>query len=549
VDSHSAVPGVVLENAVVRTLDPSDKVGAALAFAAGRIVLVGNVEDARDAAPPGSRRVDLGGLTIVPGIIDAHTHFQKAALARSHSIDFLELRPTTVADVIGFVQERVTRERSGVWVRGDSLNPRDLHERRYPTRSELDSVSPVNPVVLFGPGNHSIAANSLALAIAGIDRSTEDPPGGRVERGDDGNPTGVLRELGKLRLDPNRPDSVVPSPSFEDRVSAIESGFQHLHRFGITAIHDVVMDQAEIGAYVKLRMEGRLSVRVRLLVRGYESRFKLDDIVASGLQPPFGDPWLQFSGVKLSIDGALGEHNAATYEPYPGEPRNRGLVRISQGPLDEIVERCHSSRLRLAIHAIGPRALDMALDAFERAFAKVGRGDLRHRIEHAFIFDGDRQVERLAAAGLLVSTQPAFLYDGAELPERWLEDASTRVMPLRTLLDRAVRVAGGTDYPYVPVDPWPGMSALTTRRTKSGVKIAASEAIGASEAIRLQTTEAAWAGYDEHLLGSIEAGKAADLVVLSNDPLGEGLAGEPIESVMTIAGGRIVHNPRHESAL
>lgn len=533
---------LILENAKVETLDARGYSGDAVAMANGRIVAVGDRRSVGSAISGPVRRVDVEGRTVLPAFIDGHTHFQKAAMARRGSVDFLELQPNSVSDVLGYVAQAIAHKGPGSWIRGDSLDPRKLREKRYPERWELDSVAPHHPVALFGIGNHTVAANSLALARAGIDASTADPSGGRLDRNASGDVTGVLRELGKLRLDPNRPDSVIPSPTADDRLAAIESGFAHLHANGITSIHDVVMDPEEIRAYIQLQREGRLRARIRLLVRGYEAKTSFREVLGLGLEAGFGDEWLQFSGIKLSIDGACAERNAAMFETYPGEPNNLGLIRIPQDTLNSLVATCHSAGLRLAIHAIGPRAVEMAISAYEDAFAQFGRKDLRHRIEHAYLPPAPGHLRRLSDARITVSTQPSFFWDGDGWTDIWDATQLTEVMPVRSMLDAGIHVIGGTDYPCVPIAPLPGLGSLVTRVNRDGDHLGPEEAITPMEAIRLQTTAAALAGYDERLLGTIEVGKAADLVVLSQSPL----AADPTEirSIrveMTIVGGEIVY--------
>jgi hypothetical protein len=395
--------------------------------------------------------------------------------------------------------------------------------------------------VLFGIGNHVAVASSLALARAGIDRDTVDPPGGRLDRTDDGDPTGVLYELGKLNLDPNLPTSVLPTPTHEERVLALAEAQGHVHAAGITSIHDMIMDPREMAGWAALREEGRLALRVRAFIRGYEARTSLDDVVRLGLRAGFGDEWLQFTGIKLSVDGAAGEHNAATYAPYPGEGEHRGLVRIPPELLDELVDRAHAAGLRVAVHAIGERAVDLALDAYERAFERHGRGWLRHRIEHAFLPPPAGQIERIARAGLIVSTQPGFLWDGDGWAATWGAEQLAEAMPIRAWLDRGIVVTGSTDWPCIPVNPWPGLVAAGTRVTRDGDIIGPGQGISLREAVRLQTSAAAWAGYDEALLGSIEPGKAGDLVLYREDPFA--LALEDVRAIapaMTILGGRTV---------
>lgn len=534
--------GLVIENVRVHALDPAGRVGSAIAIRGGRIVAIGDRDIARDLPGPW-QRVDGSGATVLPGLIDAHTHFHKAALGRAFGIDYLELAPRSIADVVEQVRMAASSRPRGAWVRGESLDPRRLIEGRYPNRWELDAVAPEHPVVLFGVGNHVAVANSLALARAAIDRTTPDPPGGSIERTDDGEPTGVLFELGKLNLDPNLPTSVLPAPSGDERLEAIERAQARHHAAGVTTIHDITMDPAEIRGWMRLREQGRLTLRVRFLVRGYEARTSVDDVISLGLRAGFGDEWLQFSGVKYSVDGAAGERNAAMHEPYPGT-RHRGLIRIDQDRLRDLVDRAHAAGIRVAIHAIGDRAVDIALAAFEDAFDRHGRGDLRHRIEHAFMPPPPTQIRRIAAAGLIVSTQPGFLWDGDGWAATWGADQLQEALPIRAWLDSGIVVCGSTDHPCIPPSPWPGIVAAVARTSRDDDVIGPDQAITLREAVRLHTTSAAWAGYDERLLGSLEPGRAADLALYAGDPFELPLdAVRSLVAQTTIVGGRIVHDP------
>ena len=278
-----------------------------------------------------------------------------------------------------------------------------------------------------------------------------------------------------------------------------------------------------------------------MLMRGVESQISAEQILAVGIQPGFGDDWLTFGGVKLSIDGVCVARNAATYEPYPGEPENRGITRIEQDELNETVLRCHRSGVRVAIHAIGPRAVDMALDAIENALTLHPRADHRHRIEHAYLPGSGEQRARMARLGVVVTTQPAFL-DG--LGDGWLRiwgsDALAGVLPLRSMLAEGISVAGSTDYPCVPADPILGLAAAVNRRTRTGSRIDPDESITVPHALRLQTTAAAFSGFEEKLKGSLELGKLADFVLLSEDPTSvpvEELGRIKVEA--TVVGGNV----------
>lgn len=538
---ESQAADLVVLNGVVRTLDGDDTVSQALAVQHGRIIGVGTTTEIAALAGDETTTIDARGRTVIPGFIDGHVHFNTAAVEDAHVVNLLALEPGSLADVLSLIRAEAEAVPVGTWIRVDNLNP-DLWETfELPTRRVLDEVAPRHPVAVYTIGFHVGMANSLALAVGGITGATADPPGGLIERDASGEPNGILHERGKLRLDPRRLDTVLPRFDMAVRKAALRSHFRYLLERGVTSIHDMVVDPEEIRAYQELRWAGELPVRVQLLVRGVESQIDTDQLLAIGLQTRFGDEWLRFGGVKLSIDGVCVAKNAAMYQPYPGEPDNCGIIRIQQDELDEQVLRCHTSGVRVVIHAIGPRAVDMALEAIEEALAAHPASDHRHRIEHAYLPASPDQRRRMARLGVIVSTQPAFLHGLGDGWRRiWGEDALRGVLPLRSMLDAGVKVMGSTDYPCVPADPLLGLSAATTRTTNRGAVLDPSEAIGIDEALRLQTTAAAFGAFEEHTKGSLEVGKLGDFAILSADPLT--VAPGEIQGIrvdMTVVGGNI----------
>jgi hypothetical protein len=398
-------------------------------------------------------------------------------------------------------------------------------------------------VAIGGTGKHMMAANSLALQLAGITRDTPDPPGGQIDRDEAGEPTGVLRARGKLRLDPARSDTVIPPFGLEQRMQALRQGFQYLAAHGITTIHEMVPDPTEIMAYQRLRQDGDPSVRVQLLIRGVESNTPLEHVVGLGLLPGFGDEWLKLGGIKMSVDGAFTYRTAAVYEPYPGDDHNCGIVRIPQEELDEAVAKCHQAGLRVILHAIGQRAVDMAMDAIERALARQPRADHRHRIEHAYLTPRPGQLERMERLGIVVSPQASFIYGfGEAWLKVWGEHGLPHIMPLRSMLGAGLRVMGGTDFPVSPINPFIGLQSAVARQTRAGTVLDPREAIDVREALRLQTAGAAYGGFEERLKGSLELGKLADCIVVSEDPFA--VPPEQLGSIQvdtTIVGGRVVY--------
>jgi hypothetical protein len=325
------------------------------------------------------------------------------------------------------------------------------------------------------------------------------------------------------------------------RLTALRSGIEYLLSHGVTTIHDIVDGPEEVQAYQTLKALGQLRVRVQLLIRGIESQIPVESFVALGLQQGFGDDWLKIGGVKFSIDGIETARNAATYDAYPGQPWNRGIIRIPADELEEKVLLCHRNGVRVAIHAIGPRAVDSALDAIEKALREVPRGDHRHRIEHGYLPGPSSQLPRMARLGVVASPQVSFLYGlGDSWIRVWGVENLTGAMPLQSMLSLGIKVMGSTDYPCVPVDPFLGVKSAVVRRTRNGVVLGEREAINVQEAVRLQTTGAAFGGFEELHKGSLEVGKLADCIVVSQDPWtvpADQL--DSIEVMLTVVNGQV----------
>ncbi|MBB5786878.1 amidohydrolase [Jiangella mangrovi] len=485
-----------------------------------RIAAVGRGEDLLSA---GADVADLAGRWVLPGFTDSHTHFHRTAMLAEYFLDFAELHPAdSVAALLDVVAARYAVTPEGAWIQGDNLAPAALAERRFPTRWELDAVAPDRPVLLRGTGKHVVAANSLALRLAGIDATTPDPPGGAIERDEAGEPTGVLHERAKLRLDTTRTDTVVPGLSEADRMRALAAGIARLHELGITAIHEITRTADEFADYQRLRASSGLGVRVRAYVRVVEGQASLDDLAAVGVRSGLGDDLLRFGGVKVSVDGSDEHRNAALHEDYPGHPGHRGLIRIEAAELDAVVRRAHGLGLQTAVHAIGPRAVDLALDAFAGIGDPHGVRRLRHRIEHAYLPPRPGQLETMRDLGLVLSTQPAFLEAGGD---GWREifgaDAGPRFLPLRTALDLGLVVQANSDVPCARLDPLVGIRAAVRRTTRAGTHLGAAEAVTVAEAVAMYTRAPAWTAFEEDRRGAVEAGMLADLTVVSGDPVAE----------------------------
>lgn len=516
-------------NGRVRPAPDHARVVEALGIRDGGVVALGSTSDIRALMDQGTTVVDLQGRTVLPAFTDSHTHFHRGAVLRRLFLDFETLQPGSVTDVVNLVRRRAAETPAGGWIQGDGLSTFRLAEARLPDRYELDAVAPDHPVLLRGIGKHVVAANSAALAAAGIDRETGDPAGGRIERDARGEPTGVLHERAKLRLDTSHPETVVPSPSRADRLDAIRGAVADLHRVGVTTIHEMVRTTEEIDDLSALHAAGQLDVRVRIYYRVWESTLSLDALTALGIRRGLGDDWFRVLGVKISVDGFCIFRNAAVYEHYSGQPTNTGILRIGQPELEDLVRRANAQGLQVAVHAVGVRAVDAALAAFEAAGPPVAGP---HRIEHAYLdVDGDT-FARMRGLGLALSTQPGFL---AAYRREWNEifdpGRLARIMPLQAALELGIPLLFNSDFPCSPIDPL------------SAIRLAGERAVPVTDAWRAVTTTPAEVAGDCRL-GRLDIGRRADLIVVEDDPLESRSSVASTAIWATMVDGRFVFHAR-----
>lgn len=500
-------------------MDADRNVHEAMYVEGPTIRAVGSAEALRGLAEPDAQIIDLHGRTVLPGFIDSHTHIAGSSISLIRDIDFDRVRQERIQDVLDAVAERVAKAEPGEWICGIHLRMGDLAEKRFPLRSELDTVAPRNPVVLSDHGNHKLATNSPALELAGITRDTPDPDGGSIERDERGEPSGILNERGKLRLGKTHPEAVIPMPTPEEHQDAMLQIMRHFVSLGVTCVYDMVASPRELRDYQVLKQRGALPLRVRTNIRGIEAETKLSDLVGLGLRTGFGDEWLRLGAVKFSIDGSDSAHNAALYQSYPGDPDNRGLIRIEQEELDEAVRIADANGLQVAIHAIGQRAVDMALDAIERARKSNGHSGIPHRIEHAYQPAINNQLERMRELDVIWSTQIIFYYDEGEyMCEVFGPGAEEEFYPLRKGKELGLTIQLNSDFSCASPDPFLAVHTAVTRKTIRGVQLGSEQAISVDDAIAMMTTTGADSMSSTTKIGSLETGHLADFVVLDRDP-------------------------------
>jgi predicted amidohydrolase YtcJ len=530
---------VLFHNGRVLTIDQSNPQAEAVFIRDGRIHAVGSNADLAPFRTAATTVIDLDGATLMPGIIDAHTHF----LMGSQTLDRIRLAGVTTMEAMqALVAEKAATTAPGDWIIGRGWDETKRTDRvALPTKEDLDAVAPNHPVYLGRADGHVGWANSLALRLAGIDAERADPYGGRIVRDERGEPTGILQETAKKLV-----EDILPQPDHESRTRALRRGLAEAARYGITGIHDNASAD-DIALYQEFRERGELTLRVNTLVRGWEvPQPFLEPMIAIGARTGFGDDWIKLGALKISLDGTLGSRTAAMLSPYSDDMDNTGVFRISQAELDPIVERAHRHHIQVALHAIGDAACKMALDAIERATRAYNWPNHRHRIEHEQVISA-YDMQRFPELGVVASIQPCH----AITDLLWVE---SRVGPERigtayawqSFLKVGSHTCIGTDWPVETLDPRVGLYEAVTRQDLSGNPPGGrwpEEALTIEQALKGYTLDSAWAEFAEHRKGSIEPGKYADFAILVQDPT----AVDPnellnLDVLATIVEGHTVHD-------
>lgn len=502
---------VTLVNAArVHTMDPARPVAEAFAYdAAGRLLAVGGRAELAGRYPA-ARKVDLGGATVIPGLIDAHGHVA--------NLGWSQLR----ADLVGTRSKAEVLERlrafertlpAGAWLLGRGWDQNDWPEREFPSAADLDAAFPDRPVWLRRVDGHAAWANSAALRSVKRELGgTWQPDGGQVLRDAAGRATGVFIDAAMDLV-----EAAVPAPDDATSERALVLGMQAAVRHGLTGVHDMGVSLADLRRYQRLADAGGMPLRIYALADG--DREALVWLCEKGLYRHPGGR-LQMRGVKLYMDGALGSRGAALIEPYSDETANAGLLLLQPAALDALAQRARRCGVQMATHAIGDRGNREVLASYAKALG--GAGDHRWRIEHAQVL-ALADIPRLAPLGVIASMQPT--HATSDMP--WAE---ARVGPARIvgayawrqLRDTGTRLALGSDFPVESVDPRLGLHAATTRADEAGRPAGGwrpEEKLTAFEALRGFTLDAAFAGFAEADVGSLQPGKRADFVVLAEDPL------------------------------
>jgi len=486
----------------------------ALATVDQRIVATGTFSDLR-ALLPEAAVTDLGETVVVPGFNDAHGHIGIVA----EDALYLDLSWDVVrshAEMIESIRNEASRTPAGEWLRATRYDDAKMGVGRILSRWELDEISREHPMFIHHVAGHWCVVNSKALEIAGIDESTEDPSGGRIDRDANGRLNGILHERAMEIFWPFSTEGgrgLMPVASLEDRLRGFARVQKEFHASGITSLTDALVQPHDIALFEEARRLGLLSMRLNMLVA-----YGAYDTVRASMRSKSGDERLRLGGVKAFVDGAIGGRTCLMEEPFEGTTDDFGIQSTSDAELNDIVRMVHGDGNRICVHANGDRAIRKLLTVLEAASDEKPQPGLRHRIEHCSIVAEDI-VDRIQRLRAIVTPFGSYVYyHGAKLLDWYGPKRIERMFAHRTFFDNGITVAGSSDYPCGPYQPLLAMQSCVTRTGFDGTPLGLSQRISAEEALTLYTVNGAIGSGEQHEKGKLAPGFLADFVVLGADP-------------------------------
>jgi predicted amidohydrolase YtcJ len=530
---------LIIDHGKVVTVDPAFSIQEAVAVKDGKIIDVGSGKKMARYRGSSTRYIDAKGLLVLPGLVDAHAHL----VSLGNQLVHLDINACkSFAEIVEKVAGQVKEKEPGEWIVGGRWDQTEWASSAFPEHDLLSRVSPENPVYLTRVDGNSAFVNRKALELAGIDASTPDPPGGKIIRKENGEPTGVLI---------NQAMNLVKDLFRDDDESLLQSKLQKAVQsclaVGLTGVHEAGVGPEEIAVFKKMVDEGLLGLRVNAMLGEQEKpTFQVDDLEAFFREhylDSYGGDMLQVKTIKLYFDGALGSRGAAFFEPYEDDPDNIGLLRIPPEYITEVTTAALKAGMSVGTHCIGIRGNRLCLEAYERALQEVPTDDHRLRIEHAQVVRPE-DIRKFAELQVIPAMQPIHCTSDKDMvPARIGMDRAAFAYAWKTFLEMGLTIPCGSDFPVESNDPLLGIYAAVSRKLPGEARGWHTEQrMTIEEAIKGYTMWAAHAAFMEDKTGTIEIGKYADFTILDRDILD--IDPEEIldtKVMYTIVGGKIMH--------
>jgi len=521
-------PELILHNGNIWTVNAAEPRAQAVAISHGRFLAVGSNSDVLNLAVAGMQKIDLGGKTVLPGFIDAHSHPADAGRMHLRMVD-CDLR--SIQAILAALRERAAKAPAGDWVLGFKYDDTKTEEGRALTIADLDAAVPDHPVHIQHRGGHTAYGNSLAFRKAGIDEKTPDPPGGQISH----DPaTGKLG--GRVAESANDYfDKVIPlNFTRDDCREGVKLISKMVARTGITSATEAQGTPQDLRAYQDAHEAGDLLYRAYCFINYHY----LDAMIEAGVRTGLGDEWVRVGAVKLVCDGSISERTARLSTPYEGRPNDYGILVMTEDEMNAVGRKAHLAGWQIGTHANGDVGIDQTLRVYERLQRESPRHDPRFRLEHCTVVS-DELIVRIKALGAIPTPFSTYVYYHGEKMRYYGAERLNHMFAMRSFIDAGIRPTQASDYPPGPFEPMMALQSEVTRTDTKGNVWGPKQRITIEEAIRVGTLNGAYASYEEKIKGSIEAGKLADLVVLGRDPFRESpstLITIPIER--TMVGGR-----------
>jgi predicted amidohydrolase YtcJ len=542
-------PDLIMTNGNIITVDNDFSIAEAVAIKGDRIVGVGTEADIISLFGEKTQMMNLQGATVLPGINDAHCHLNGFGLERPPlMLDLSYPGIKSMVDIRAAIKDRIAEVGPHKWISGWGWDRGFLEEYknsgRYPDKSDIDEVSPDNPVILTEFSGHTALCNSKALEHARIDRNTPDPESGMIQRDESGNPTGIVFEKAVWAV-----RELMPPPTESERKNAILNAMSELNSLGITSVTEPGLGPDQLRIYTELLNEEKITVRINAMIMGGKSPEELKNSLSHiGTCTGFGNDFLRISGLKMLADGIPPSKTAYMYDEYIGGGHGQLLVegRTDEERYENLVEMIkygHSKGFQIGIHVTGDRGIDACVDGYIAAL-KERPWDARHYVIHSD-FATPECLERMAEYNIGASVQSSIKWTIGNLMVGIVgEEKAAYHWPLKTMIDKGVVVANGSDASVTYPDWRQGVESAVLRKDKAtGDVIGADQCITVEHAIRSYTINGAWQDHQEKVKGSIEPGKLADFCVIRDDILDihpDKISKIPI--LMTIVGGKVVYS-------
>ncbi|MDR7313871.1 amidohydrolase [Brevibacillus nitrificans] len=534
----------VFLNGQVITVAQDNSVAEAVAVRGNRIIAVGTNAEVKSYISPRTKVIDLQGKSLLPGFIDAHLHITIYGTNKL-GVDCKARSIASISDLLEALRDQAQKTPKGQWVRACGFDESLMIEKRYPTLAELDEVSTEHPIFVMRTCAHHSIANSMAMGIAGYDRDTPDPQGGRIDRDAAGALTGFLVETAHMKM------FELAAFTEEEYKEGLRLASEDFVAHGITSVHDAGgYGPDNYRAMQKAVQAGDVKVRIYAMICALnQSEDFVRKMIDAGMVTGTGDERFRIGPAKVFTDGASIAPTMAMREPFDSRPDDCGILYYEQDELNTILGEAHAKGFQITAHAQGDKAIEMLLNCFEAALAAHPRENHRHRIEHAGVSAPDL-MERMARLQVVPIPNPAFIYDYGDSYVTNIGKRAGYMFPARDQIDHGIIAAGASDSPVTNFHPLIGIHAAVNRLSKTGQEVGVNQRVSVMEAIRMFTWNGAYASFEEGVKGSVEAGKLADLIVLDDcilDTPNEKIKDLRVE--MTMIDGELVYQKQDEEVM